>query len=180
MQNIENKFDYHTEINTSDLYKVVVDSIDVSKVVKAIKYITKRNDMLLHTTQGDKIVVLMIGALPPVESNLMVVSHTKITKEEAIMMVNIGGKYRFLGKFYKQVPKVEFAGMTQEEIDELAKVKAPVSDKCNCGDLWEDHTIRKTVSAHEFDVYIIAEDHYEEQHKEFKKIHIRNYSSKLN
>ena len=93
----------------------------------------------------------------------------KVSKDEVIDMISVRDKYRFLGLFYNKVPDVEFAGMTKEEIEELSKVKAVPRDRCGCGELMSDHTIRKAKNSYDFDMYVEPEEHYEEEHIKFKK-----------
>ncbi|KKL08645.1 hypothetical protein LCGC14_2573820, partial [marine sediment metagenome] len=95
-----------------------------------------------------------------------------LSKEDVLNLVSVKDKYRFLGKWYNKVPEVEFAGMTKEEIKDLAKVKAVPKERCACGTLMSDHVLRKIHSKSDFDKYLVAEEFYEEDHIKFKKKYI--------
>ncbi len=175
MKHLDKRFRYHTDLNKDELYVLIlkIGDNDPAKLSKKIKYIQGKNNQLLwfiKDTSKDYIRFLMQGKIG--ESNFYSLGPTaqsKITRDEVIDMISIRDKYRMLGLFYNKVPDVEFAGMTEDEIHELSKVKAVTRDRCGCGELMSDHTIRKAKNMYDFDMYVEAEEFYEEEHIKFKK-----------
>ena len=174
MKQIDKRFRYHehhSRLKEDELYTITLDlkvGDTPSKIAKQLKYLNGGvNDLLMWLipdTGSSKIIFLMRGDL---------YRGIKVSKDEVINMISIRDKYRFLGIFYNKVPDVEFAGMTKEEIEELSKVKAIPKKKCDCGKLLiKEHTIRAAKNEYDFDAYVEAEDHYEEEHIKFKKKYI--------
>ncbi len=165
MKQIDKRFRYHTGIN--EFHKIsfaLIDDDTPSKVAKRLKYINGKNNLLMwvipNTNQNRIEFVCEGGGANP------------LSKEDVLNLVQVRDKYRFLGKWYNKVPDVEFAGMTKEEIYELKKVKAVPKDRCGCGELISDHTIRAAKNSYDFDVNVEAEEFYEEEHIKFKKKYI--------
>lgn len=181
MKQIDKRFRYHTGFNLDDLYTITmpIGDSDPSKLSKKIKYLQNKVNYqlmwLIKDTNQKNITFLMRGVMSDNTFNFLDGYRlASITKDEVINMISVRDKYRFLGLFYHKVPDVGFAGMTEEEIKELSKVKAVKQTRCGCGELIiEGHTIRKTTSQYDFDTYVIPEDHYVEEHKKFKNKYIK-------
>ena len=187
MNKIESKFDNMIgKIDVNNLYEITIrdfkkQGLTAAKISKKFKYEVGSNNQLLHTTneEYDMITFLVEGEIIIDFWDILGLTWKRISKEDAIRMVGLGDKYRFLGKFYAQVAKANFSFLTQEELDELKALEAYKSDKCDCGQLWEDHTIRKA-KPFDFANIIKAEKHYEMQHEEFINQYFKPWMEDLN
>ncbi len=165
LKQIDKRFRYHTDIK--EFHKIsfaLIDDDTPSKIAKRLKYINGKNNLLMWiipNSHQEKIMFVCEGK-----------GTNPLSKEDILNLVSVKDKYRFLGKWYNKVPDVEFAGMTREEIKELSKVKAAPKERCDCGTLESDHTLRKIHSKSDFDKYVEAEEFYEEEHIKFKKKYI--------
>ncbi len=176
MNKMIDRFDHHSDIDRSNLYHLIIRDFSEqeqssSKITKRLKYLGIDN-MLMYSIdeKEDTITYLMEG-----DSSLKYYfsyAHTnvKVSFDYAINHIGINDKYSFLGKFHKAVPSVSIKGMTQEELDELEEQVHFKDEYCKCGELWEDHTFRKTSPAILIDS-VIPHDHYEKGHKIFIRDH---------
>ena len=166
MKQIDKRFRYHTHIK--EFYSIECDLVDNTMIQhwsKHIKYMMKKNNLLMWIQPDSERVIFILEGNP----EGVFIKEDILTKEDILNMVQVKDKYRFLGKWYNKVPEVEFAGMTEEEIKELSKIKAIPKERCDCGTLMSDHVIRKIHSQSDFDKYLVPTKEYEEEHIKFKK-----------
>ena len=179
MNKMIDRFDHHSDIDRGELYHLIIrdfgkQGLTAAKITKRLKYVGV-DDMLMYTIneKEDTITYLFTGDpwFQPIQ-NLAYnkITMVKVSFDYAINHIGINDKYSFLGKFHKAVPSVSIKGMTQIELDELEQQVHFKDEYCKCGELWEDHTFRKTSPAILIDS-VIPHDHYEKGHKIFIRDH---------
>ncbi len=174
MKSIFAKFEL-TDVPSFDLYKTVIplNGLTAAQMTNKIRYIHKKGNLeapkfLLHTTDEKERTVTYVTEGPMVFS-----SYTKITKDEALQIVQPGNKYRFMGEFYGPL-SVKTSGLTQSEIEELNLIKPHKSKRCACGLLWKDHDTKGVTP---YDLFNIIEPayHYRKDHELFKDKYNNSY-----
>ncbi len=174
MKSVFAKFEL-TDVPTYNLYKTVIplNGLSATQMTNKIRYQYKTDNIeppkfLLHTTDEDKqtVTYLTNGLITPLNC-------ARISKDEALQIVQPGNKYRFMGDFYGPL-SVKTSGLTQAEIEELNLIKPHKSKKCACGLLWKDHD---TKGATAYDLFNIIEPayHYRKDHELFKDKYDNSY-----
>ena len=174
MKSIFAKFEL-TDVPVYDLYKTTfpLNGLSATQMTNKIRYQLKTEGIdaarfLLHTTDSEEGHVTYLT-----EGELKTYLGERITKDEALQIVQPGNKYRFMGDFYGPL-SVKTSGLTQAEIEELNLIKPHKSKKCGCGLLWKDHD---TKGATAYDLFNIIEPayHYRKDHELFKDKYNNSY-----
>lgn len=170
MKKIWDKFDA-AEVAEYDLYTITYSSgrLTPAQITDKIRYKSPEINQLMYTIDKETGVItyLIEGRMDLRKDFGFAYGTSKISLNEVLQLVKQGNTYRFLGKFYKAKALPKIAGLTREELKELADMPLPKKEKCDCGQVWGDHAMRQT-NSYDMKNLIVPLDHYKQGHEAFK------------
>ena len=155
-----------THLQLIQIRNVAAQGLSTIKITKRMKYLGFTG-LLLHTHDqvNDRISFLLDKQNDVDKLGYELTRQQSITYGGALQMVG-NNKYRFLGEFYKKAFVSTVWGLTEGELKELKEQEHFKSDKCKCGDLWEDHRLKQRTKDEMINM-VVPEDHFRIGHKKF-------------